>query len=354
MHRSARWLVVAVILALGCGRSEQSSTSEQSGHAESATGARNVAVPKTTTDKALVQVVIYGLAAFQLQHDSAGKLTDLSVHLPKVSSPPHDLILQRGVMQGKMQWEDVTEDDNHDSLDVGGKSIKVDMMGDLGEVKGATIGDYPARSTDAADVGWMLQATEIDTPTSFNPAGASAHVNFQNGILETCALAFPPKRWGNPRNEVCKIRVKNDKNVERSSSEIMVIRGWVPKSAASVKVELDDGAQTQTVTVPATGGDPVTWQGVTYDTVIDVAIGNRYRNPGRDMSSTHANMLKQALFPGASGSWDMDSRDCPPQQNCSCKPDLQPACWTAYIGVLFENTPSGYDRPICPLVGWSQ
>lgn len=350
MQRSYRWFAMAgLVLALGCPGGEKDTEQEVS-----TDKAQEGPAPQDTTERVLVQVVIHGLAAFKLERAS-GTLVGLGAYLPKVSSPPHELLLQRGTVGGgKRKWENVTEDDNGDPLYIGGRKIFVHMDEPLGEVSGASIGDYPADASEAADAGWLLRAQEIDDPTSFDPASASTHVIFKNGVLETCALVFPPKMFGT-RDQVCKTRVDNDKHVERSTSEIMVIRGWVLKSEGVVKIDLvslTDETDVQTVTIPVTGGDPVVWRGDTYNDVINIGIANRYQGTGRDMKSDHANHLKD-LFIGETRSWALDSPDCLPQQNCTCKADLQPACWE-YFEEMFANSPGGYDRPICPLIGWNQ
>lgn len=331
-------LMVLLLVQLGlisCGPGDGSDENAEPATAASATSAQ------VSTDKALVQVLIYGLAAFKRDYDDAGRLIKISAHLPEVANPKHVFGLYRGTYTGQHGWKKVTEDDMNVPLSIEGKEIRVKMMGNLSQMKVATIGAYPEDAAAAADVGWMLRANEIDDATGFDEKYASTHVIFENGTLETCALVFNPKPW----NKTCKVKVKNKKHVERSASEIMVVRGWVPKSsgAATVQIELK-GLQTQTVTIPETGGDSVTWDNVTYSSVIDIAINNIYDTPGRLMMTDHGNYLKK-LFPGASRSWNLEASDC--------RPDLQPVCWTAYFTKLFAGSPSAIDRPICPLVGSS-
>lgn len=355
MQRRAVWLwAVAGILVLGCSHSEppaaEQPTKAAAGQPQESLAAR----PQAATNRALVQVVIHGLAALELERDATNKkLTGINAHFPEVGNPDkHDLQLDRGVKTTKHQWQAVKRDDNNLAISLPGKTITVNMNGDLEAARSNNLGKYPANRTEAADAGWLLLATEIDGPTAFNPGAGSLHVKLAHGTLETCALVFPKKAWGS-EDKVCKVKTENQNMVDRSLSEIMVVRGWVPKvnNTASVVVEIK-GQQTQKVTIPPTKGDSVTWNDVTYDTVIDIAIGNRSDHPDREMQTTHGNHLKN-FFSGASLSWDMKSYDCTSAQNCGCKAAVQPECWK-YIFKLFDGSVSGYDRPICPLIGWDQ
>lgn len=355
MQRSSRWFAIAgLALTLGCGNGAprpEKTPDEKSPEVGSA------AARPPVTD-ALVQVVIYGLAAFKLKHDGQGKLIELSAHFPRESSAPHYLGLDRGVYDsGVRKWEEVIKDDHGDDIDLAKSTIRIQMNGynDLLEdlqVPNTSFVDYPASTDEAADARWMLRTQEFDSlATDFDPKDATVHAEFAKGSLETCALVFPADN----SNAVCKAQI-NGKT--RSASEIMVIRGLVPLSASKVEVTID-GSSLQTTTVKPMGGPsvPVTWKGNTYTTVINIAIRN-IDKVKRTMVTGHANHLKD-FFPGAASSnWDIDIPDCKYDAqhsvwDCSkCMKDLQPDCWTYFLE-LFKNTPGGYDRPICPFVGWN-
>lgn len=347
MQKSARWLLAAGILVLGCRANEQSTAGEHKDLAKAQVS------PQNTTDKALVQVVVFGLGVLKRDHDSQGNLTGLSAYFTKETD--HDLVFDQGVYANNIyKWDSISDAQGH-KINIEGNTILFKMTGALGEEKkAATLGKYPKDPNEAADTGWILQAKEIDDPTDFDETQASVTVPFQTGYLETCALVFPPQTAGTD-DQVCAVKVPNDKGVDRGLSEILVVRGLVPKSTTGptmVEVELD-GMQTQTIQIPATGGKSVTWQGVSYDTVINIAVGNVFNHANRVMTSDHADKHLKPLFSGASRSWYMQSSDCDSAGKCSCMANRQPACWTAYFAEFFRNTPSGYDRPICPLVGWN-
>jgi len=346
MQRNVRWLLVAgIILALGCRKGGP--PAEDNLAAGNSKGAANAARPQTTD--ALVQVAVYGLGVLKFERDHQRKLIGLSAHFPEAAD--HNMKFYQGIYNGKYKWEDVT-DAQAKPIDIRGKTIVVKMNGVLGEEKKASIGKYPGNPDEAADVGWVLQADEIDDPTSFDESQASAHILFDSGYLETCALVFPK----DPVESVCAVQVLNGKNVDRGVSEVMVMRGLVTKSTSTSPTTVEVDLNGTTVRIPATGGtNTVTWRGTTYDTVINIAVGNVYFNPQRTMNSVHADLHLKSLFKfsGTPLSWNMKSSDCPSDDDCTCQPNKQPACWS-YLVDFFRNTPSAYDRPICPLVGWDQ
>lgn len=352
--RCLRWMGLALLMLLlllvglaGCGSPPPAE--KKVPVSETPVAQAKARSPRLVTDKVLVQVLIYGLAAINREHDGQGNLTGLSAHLPIADE--HELKMFKGTFSGQYDWKEV--EDGGRIVDIAGSTLHVKMSGPLEETRGATIGAYPANEAEAADVGWMLEATKIDDVTAFDESYGSAHVLFDHGTLETCALAFSPQSW----NHACRVRVDNPKKVERSVSELMVIRGWVDKAASGQKTKVEvqlTGSTNKSVLIEETGGAAsVTWNGETYTTIINLAIGNYTPPSKREMRSDHANHLKP-FFTGASLSWNLESSsDCVEIAGkwvCNGCQVVQPTCF-AYFQLL-GGSPSGVDRPICPLVGY--
>ena len=300
-------------------------------------------------EQALVQVLIYGLAAFEIERDANEKPTKITALMPRAALHTPNLAAGR-IINGKREWLSVQ--------DVPDTTITFDLAGLLDNEKGTnTLGEYPTSKQEAADIRWMLRYGKIDDNPGIDPSEATTRIVFEAGTLETCGLVHAPREGPS----VCKVEVKNDKNYIRSISEYMVLRHPVAFDTSEVEVILTAGAQEQRIPIAPTCGpcpitESVTWNGTTYKKIFNIALRNPFDQPEeRTMDSHHADNHLKDLFPNAAKSWYMVSPDCNDDDgdgvwecpDCN-RQDRQPFCWDYFQ--TFEGSFGGMNRPICPFV----
>lgn len=363
--------LVAIMTLFGCRSEAPPETGSEETPASQSTAAS--AEPRGSqannrTGDALVQVLIYGLSTLQVEKDQAGTITAITALLPPATD--HGQRLSRGRYLNRVHsYEPIAKADDKTDIKLDAATIRL-LVNDqpicspqpcLSEQRGMfTLGDYPKRDDtmkidQGADVRWLINYDEIEDASlrKIDPSKATTIMAFAAGTLETCALVFPPGDF----DSVCRVRMSQAKSFVQSASEYMVIRHPIPANA-SLKLEIDRGVQKQYVTIPATGGDSVTWNGTTYTKVFDISLANITPTGSRDMNSDHAEMHLKTFFPKAANPWNLDTPDCKPSTtqpgtlDCGdCKTGRQPMCWD-YIKKLVGESAGGSDRPICPLVGY--
>ena len=303
----------------------------------------------------LVQVLIYGLGAFQVSGTAPN--LELFVYLPERGTPDkHDVAFWYGVTDGfgGHKWKK--------SHNLGRHTVTFpDLKGQL-EIHGpGTATGKPSSPADAAGVKWMAKYHELDEgPHNIEPANANVHLELRVGRLETCALVHDPGK----KFRICDLQFKgaNGQNLRRAFSEYMVLRH--PLSAGTTEITvlatpLSGRILKQVVPVHKDTAHYVDWDdggGVKrYRKFIDVLFANLPTSTEREMESGHANHLKGSgsLFPGAVRDWSARAPECSKNSgvwvcDSRCVDLKQPPCWDYFK--TYPNFPSGLDRPICPFV----
>lgn len=280
--------------------------------------------------KALVQILVYGLLAFEPDHPTTP--TVIKALFPP--DPHHEPRIQHGKYKGGgdydwaplFMWNDFKQDDEIRIV------FDPPLLRSLNvPVFAGAIGTYPASSTEARDARWMLQEKEIDgAGHAADASKAYITARIDHGDFETCGLVYDDtKSW-----EVCRVEAGD---ADRAMSEYMVLRVEIP-SSTKVEVLLGREVSSPKKVVPATG-DHVAG----YTAVYDISITNlNWLENTRLATSAHGDILRRVLFPTASA-WSDFSYD-----PALCVPNRQPPCLDRYKSWKYG---SGYDRPLCPFVG---
>lgn len=353
-------LLLVGLLAGACGPGAKPTVDEPTvdGSPSAADGqtteAGDARAAELVTDKALVQVLFYGLMVFDTEKVSADS-PELGVYLRRI--PSHRALLSVGISNHQGHTWKTLENLR------GVKTLSFNLAGDLRVDPSDDLGNYPGKN-DASDPGWMLSVAQLERAARGpNRAQLTPRVLFRSGTLETCGLVH--EREGG----ICRIRsggLGTHPTVVRSMAEYMVVRQEVELDHP-LKADLDGRSIeiTPTELSGCTAENPtacVRWGDKLYGKVFDVAIRNLPDpKPGdgqRTMSTNHAQRLK-GIFPGAANSWKMVSPDCDADGHCKCADStLQPSCFE-YFSQFTEvgnwkktEMMSGTDRPICPLVSY--
>lgn len=359
--------LVAIMTLFGCRSeappetgSEKTTTAPEATSTDQPQGAQ----ASNLTDKALVQVLIYGLSTLRVEKDQDGTITAITAITALL--PPaidHVMALDR-VDPGSKKWKRVEMNDQSTTLRLDDSTIRLLVGGNpicspqpcLSERRGMfPLGDYPSQnSDDGADVRWMVNyKDDLEESGAVKPGAGTTRMVFDAGTLETCGLVHPPRDFG----PVCRVSIPgNNIPFVQSASEYMVVRHTIPKDS-KLQVIVIDAQGTQTVTIKPSDAGPVIWNGATYDQVYDIALRNTLESPTyRPMVSDHGNLLRAHFDPVTTNSWAATSPDCNDDDGdgkwicTTCQTCSQPPCWD-YFRRLFPQ-PGGSDRPICPLVGY--
>lgn len=280
------------------------------------------AVTTDPADQALIQVLFYGLMAFE-RDNSTGNLRIWAL-LPYQAQ--HKIRLEHGEYLGRSSWKWVNPGWTLDD------TIQIAFDPDPGlplstPAHAAKIDEFPDSPKEARDSRWMLHAKEIGgEDLTVDRAGASVRMLMVSGEFETCGMVHDED------DNVCRVLVGNAK---RAMSEYMVLRFRVPE-ATDVMVRVGEDEYR----VPATGDDA----GEGYAAVYDLALTNLTEEDVRVPETPHLDHLRTKLFPGSTPDWKNVS-----YKNQPCMEDVQTACIARYRG--WEGSSSGSDRPLCPFVG---
>lgn len=338
-------LLAALVLVglLGCGGDTGQVAAPEPGTEDASRATQTKTEPQDVLPEVdqlgLVQVLIYGLAAWEFEPKFQKHPSAVHVHFPEVNSPRHTMDLSWGYQRG---WNVLAKD-------FGGKTITLGSGNALVAFQGAgSLGEYPKTPEESMDVRWMLGADDFEptgtvkgTDYKYQHLSTTAHINLDGGTLETCGLVH-----SKDIKEVCRVDLDSS-GLKTSASEYMVLRYEVKNMSAI----LVDVGGTKHPIVP-TEGSSVFWGGTTYTQVFDVRLRNASKPSGRVMKTLHANKL-QDFYPKAMKSWYVSSSDytagkCRSKTTEATPRDLQAPCLLYFKKEYGE--PSGTKRPICPFV----
>jgi hypothetical protein len=305
------------------------------------------------TDKALVQVLIYGLAVFDFDRDRSGDLAQVSVHFPTVSM--HTKQIGQGILSDDgFVWDFI-------DTDFSNKTLRLNLAGDLEEAVGLGTFDpdgFPRDQAEARDVRWMLEGRDVGGDVNFDSSKASSRLLLHSGTLETCALVHDPTG-----DEVCRVRNENgSERFKRSVSEYMVLRLAVDRRDG-VKVLRDPGGELviNEIDIEDCEHDPkecVEWKADLYRFIYDIVVRNVPDNlsGNRVMKSVHGNVLRDFFPVNDFTDWEVISPDCELDPNTlewectTCKVLVQPKCWSHFLRYFPQS--SGLNASVCPFVGY--
>lgn len=322
----AAWSVWMVSLGfMGC-RAKDGATDRtgEARRAKPAAAAQKVA----NSDQALVQVIFYGLMAFDYDRDATGKPTNVWALFPFTPSgaDEHHPAYHYGYTTGTgaLAWKRSTRTLKG--------TIQIAFDPDPGipltvPVRAHAIDPAPDNPDEARDSRWILEAHEITGKNEkADRKQALLKVVASSGEFETCGLVHD----GSLSN-VCEVTAGR---ATRAASEYMVLR-WVVPKITKVYVVIDGN---KSAALAPTGDDA----GQGYAAVYDIALTNLpdeldHREPETD----HLEHLRDEFFSAAPPPW------APFTYSNVCSPQ-QAECIQRYDG--WDGSPSGYDRPLCPFI----
>lgn len=300
---------------------------------------------------ALVQVLIYGLAVFDLSELDEGYgrvlfpvVTDSSM------KEKHYVRLWygRSVSSAANEWVELKEAGGtvyirDASIEIGGSEKQPFHLTPL-ELPRDGMPDQPGKATSS---NWMIHASSMGQFKSFNPRAQSTELLLESGGLETCGLVHPPKYI----DKVCRVKFGNSPS--RAASEYMVLRFTVPYGTDSVRIitKKEDEKYFDVRPIP-----PASSYFDDYSAVFDIRISNLGMESPRYPETDHIEGLKP-FFMGAVTPWKVAVPGCVLEDdlwNCdaNCKVGYQPKCilyFSEYYPDWFPGA-GGNNRPMCPFI----
>ena len=295
-----------------------------------------------STTPALVQILIYGLSAFDLSRYNP-PLKMVTVYMPQLKTPypEHTVKIYQGQQPGgaKPQWVELHPPTGHSLKNIsfpaldGGIEIHDDQ---------AVSGHPSTDPEDGSGVKWLLGYHDLEAQKSLPDFSlADVRLYLTGGTLETCGLVHD----NDTLTSVCAVEAGNLAN-PRAASEYMVVRQEVPLATTELVLDLGNNKSLKVKPMTSTS---VHWRGTNYSKVFNVMIVNLHSTNQRLMQTDHLMYLKGFFHtPDPVKNWYISSPATP-----GCKDpltSLQPSCWIYFSE--FKDFPSGPQHEICPLVGY--
>jgi hypothetical protein len=314
-----------------------------------------------STDKALVQVLIYGAAVVEFKPAMQPIPQEVVIHFPSLEDHDKDLFKGEFIGAGALDWVPIRQAEDGSTVNLNSDTITFPGLADPGlraNFGNFSLGAYPTSAEEAKDIRWLWKASNFESGLTLDSGNASTHLVLNGGgAVENCG--FIHSATSDP---VCLTTptVMGMSATSRSASEYLVIRFLVDKTQDSIQMNLNTGSRIQTITIESTGTNMIQaeFAGVAYDKIFDIRIRNVSPTlSGREMTAPHLNEMKETMFPSASDAvWDLTSPQCRrlARSSWDCTPCndhmLQPSCITYFAN--YRGGLSGANRPLCPIMGY--
>ncbi len=305
----------------------------------------------------LVQVLIYGLAVFDLnKYPPVNELSDARVLFAKAHK--HELKIWSGKEKYGQNIFYLDRVNYEFFSDVSGMdNVTITFPEAMGLGMTAVAGDFPIdefpdeEGESPRDVRWMLRAINMDAFRSLKGGNLQAILKMDKGKIETCGLVHPPDDF----QKACAVST-DEMSKARAAAEYMIYRFEVDSRVDKLAMLITRANGSDTIYFEPTWEETGSAGGMPYSRIFDLVIANLGPKAPRGVKSDHAKHLK-SLFVEPLGAWEMRVPDCKykgEKWECgraSCKAGIQPPCLDYFARRYGDwEAAAGNNRPICPMV----